>query len=347
MTYVLGSETFMPGNPGLIMQEDFFIDLLKRYREGRTTPDETRLLKAYYKSFDLKPDVTDSMSERELEQLKEVIRREILPERNGLPRGERVSVWVQWRRMAAAVVALLICATFVLKYFDGNSPHQEVALQSPVAPAARTNNLVQLPDGSVVILSPGSTLDFPDTFEGLPKREVMLTGEAYFDVERMPDKPFIVHSGKLRTTVLGTTFNVKALPGDASITVTVISGKVQVGDEKETFAVLRPDEQIVYHVEDSKKDVLPVNADALASWKLDDLYCDDITVEQAALLIEERYNVKVQITDELLKQKRFTTTFGKEETLESVLSSLALFNEATYSIGKDSADKPQVILTPK
>lgn len=329
------------------MQEDFFIDLLKRYREGKTTPDENRMLEAYYKSFDLKANVTDSMSEGELEQLKEAIHKGILPERRRLPQPERASVWVQWRRVAAAAVALLICTTFIFRYFDKNTLSPEAVIQPVETPAARTNNLVQLPDGSVVILSPGSTLDFPDTFEGLPKREVVLKGEAYFDVKRMPDKPFIVHSGKLRTTVLGTSFNVKALPGGESITVTVITGKVQVGDEKETFAVLRPDEQIVYHVEDAKKDVLTVNADALANWKQDDLYCDDITVEQAVLLIEERYHAEVQITDELLKQKRFTTTFGKEETLESVLSSLALFNDATYSVDGSPAEKQRVILSPK
>ncbi len=328
------------------MQEDFFIDLLKRYREGKTTPEENRMLEAYYRSFEVKPDVTDSMSERELEQLKEAIRREILPGKREWPQPARTSIWVQWRRFAAAAVALLICATFIFRHFR-DTLQTETAVQPAVTPAPGTNNLVQLPDGSVVILSPGSTLDFPDTFDGLAKREVVLRGEAYFDVERIPDQPFVVHSGKLKTTVLGTSFNVKALPGDESITVTVITGRVQVGDEKETFAVLRPDEQIVYHVEGARKDVQAVDAGALTSWKRDDLYCDDITVAQAALLIEERYNAEVQITDELLKQKRFTTTFGKEESLESVLSSLALFNEATYTFGKDSAEKQQVILSPK
>ncbi|ODS76989.1 MAG: hypothetical protein ABS46_18615 [Cytophagaceae bacterium SCN 52-12] len=329
------------------MQEDFFIDLLKRYREGKTTPEEARMLEVYYKSFDLKPDVTDSMPESELEQLKEAIHQEILPERRGLKRQERALPRVQWRRLAAAAVALLIGATFIFRQFGDGSFDPEATLQTPGMPATRTNNLVQLPDGSLVILSPGSTLDFPDTFDGLPTREVVLKGEAYFDVKRMPDRPFIVHSGKLKTTVLGTSFNVKALPGDESITVTVITGKVQVGDEKETLAVLRPDEQIVYHVEDAKKDVLEVDADALASWKLDDLYCDDITVAQAALLIEERYRVTVQITDEQLKEKRFTTTFGKEETLESVLSSMALFNEAVYVFDADSAETPRVVLSPR
>ncbi len=329
------------------MQEDFFIDLLKRYREGKTNPEENRMLEAYYKSFEVKPDVTDSMPEKELEQLKEAIYQEILSEKHGLPEQGNSSVRIRWRRLAAAAVVLLIGATFIFRYFGSAVSYPEGALQPPGMPAARTNNMIQLPDGSIVILSPGSTLDFPGTFDGLPKREVVLRGEAYFDVKRMPDRPFIVYSGKLKTTVLGTSFNVKAVPGDESITVTVITGKVQVGDEKETFAVLRPDEQIVYHVENAKKDVLAVDADALASWKLDDLYCDDITVAQAALLVEERYNVEVQITDELLKQKRFTTTFGREEALESVLSSLALFNDAVYAVSADSGEKPRVVLSPK
>lgn len=328
-----GSRIFMPIYLSLFMEEDLFRDLLKRYREGDTTPEEARLLEAYYKGFDAKPDVTDSMSGEELEQLREAIRKGISPGKPLQPRRKSPVFRIQWKRLAAASVVLLVCGTFIFKYFsDSDAVTLPVAVSSSRVPAVKANNLVQLPDGSTVILSPGSTLDFPDSFDGMPKREVALTGEAYFDVRRIPDKPFIVRSGKLRTTVLGTAFNVKAMPGEKSITVTVISGKVQVGDEKETLGVLSPDEQMVYHVPDARKDVKVVDANTSVIWKYDDLYCDDITIEQAALLIEERYKVRVQIADDRLKGKRFTTTFGKEETLENVLNSLAVFNDAAYTI---------------
>ena len=81
---------------------------------------------------------------------------------------------------------------------------------------------VHLPDGSTVVLNTSSRLD--DT----KPREVTLIGEGYFDIQKAPGQPFLVHTGKLTTRVLGTTFNIRAYPGDKSIQITVTKGRVQV-----------------------------------------------------------------------------------------------------------------------
>lgn len=95
---------------------------------------------------------------------------------------------------------------------------------------------IKLPDGSRMTLSPQSQASYPSIFQSA-KREVHLTGEATFAVVHDSSRPFLVMSGSLVTRVLGTRFRVRAVPGDARITVSVQSGKVSVYDRR-ALAVL-------------------------------------------------------------------------------------------------------------
>ena len=85
----------------------------------------------------------------------------------------------------------------------------------------------QLPDSSQVELHPGSSLRYARSFAG-PKREVYLQGEAFFKVRKNPARPFLVFTDHVVTTVLGTSFRVKAYPHEAEATVAVREGKVDV-----------------------------------------------------------------------------------------------------------------------
>src|SRR5690606_2603405 len=73
------------------------------------------------------------------------------------------------------------------------------------------HQLLLLPDGSTVLLNNNSSLDFPQQFTG-DTREVILKGEAYFDIKPDASRPFIIHTGKVKTRVLGTAFNIRAYP---------------------------------------------------------------------------------------------------------------------------------------
>ena len=114
---------------------------------------------------------------------------------------------------AAAVVLLLISAGYIL--FNSHSETKPVyavvakaEIVSPDRPTSYTRNLL-LPDGSTIVLKAGSTVKYPDRFTG-STREVELRGEAYFDIAHNKAKPFIIHTGTVTTTVLGTAFNIKA-----------------------------------------------------------------------------------------------------------------------------------------
>ncbi|TKT86561.1 FecR family protein [Dyadobacter frigoris] len=326
------------------MQREQFLEILKKYRSSSATQDEINLLKAYYNAFEIQANVVDNLSGDEQDKLELEIKEHIdrhLPERSNtiMPLAWRNRQ--KWLAYAAVALALLVCTVLMKNY---QKAHEEVSYVKNSQPVKKANNLVQLPDGSTVILSAGSKIDYPDSFDNRKKREVYLTGEAYFDVRHNPQKPFIVHSGRLSTTVLGTAFNIKAMSGDKRIVITVTRGKVKVSDQNTTFAILIPDQQITYNTLKQEAVQSSVDAQKTVEWKMEDLLFDDVTVFNAARHIEERFHIKIQITDDRLKNQRFTTTFGKDENLESVLKSITEFNDAKYEL---NLKNKEVIISPK
>jgi len=116
----------------------------------------------------------------------------------------------------------------------------------------------QLPDGSKVMLKAGSTLGIPTDFNH-SRRDIYLEGEAYFDVTKDAQKPFIIHTSRMDIKVLGTAFNIKAYPGDALAEASLLTGSVEVlvKDPQHTKFILRPREKIVVPRPDSTVDPIP------------------------------------------------------------------------------------------
>lgn len=129
----------------------------------------------------------------------------------------------------AASLLLLIAAWF---YLPGLFTEETVSILA----GAGEQRLVILPDSTQVWLNAGATLQYPRSFTG-SRRLVSLQGEAFFEVTQDPTKPFIIETASTQTKVLGTSFNVKALP-DMPVTVTVATGKVQ-------FSALDGDRQVI------------------------------------------------------------------------------------------------------
>ncbi|HVV02934.1 MAG TPA: FecR family protein, partial [Puia sp.] len=139
----------------------------------------------------------------------------------------------QYRRNLAAGLVMFACLAIIgtIVWLIRPSNHPAPA---PLA-AGLTKSTTErseykyllLPDSTQVWLNASSTLEFPEHFR-TNKREVTLSGEAYFDVRHSEKTPFIIHTGKVSTTVLGTSFNIKAYPDRQHIIVSVSTGKVKV-----------------------------------------------------------------------------------------------------------------------
>lgn len=123
---------------------------------------------------------------------------------------------------------------------------------------------VTLADGTRVWLNAGTKLTYPVAFVG-DERHVRLEGEAYFEVKRDEDKPFVVDLNGMKVTVLGTSFNLKSFKEDGRTTATLVSGKVEVeaGARK---IVLEPNQQANLFVGKDSLEIREVDAEAYRAW---------------------------------------------------------------------------------
>ncbi len=128
---------------------------------------------------------------------------------------------------------------------------------------------IQLPDSTIVLLNAASSLQYPERFDG-KTRNVILHGEAFFEVKHDKEHPFMVKADQLNVHVLGTSFNIRSYQNDEDIAVTVATGKVGITapslkDGKTSF--LLPDNELIYTKSSGKLDVRTVNATDSRAWE--------------------------------------------------------------------------------
>lgn len=323
-----------------------FIELLEAYLGGNALPAEQQELMRLIKSggFDdlLKQTIDDSLfqssttinvdDDRAQELLYKILNSEKYTAKL-IPLAKPVRKIPSWYTVAAAIVVVGLAIWFFIP--GKNEPGAQLAKNDtnslqPVSDA-RGKKYIRLQDGSTVLMNEGSHLEYPDNF-GANTREVILTGEAYFDIRHDAARPFIVHTDKVSTTVLGTAFNVKAYPEQKEITVTVTRGKVKVSDDKKTFGVITPNESIAVNRDNKTYRQERVNAEDAVEWKKQYLVLDNISLEDAAILINAKYHVAISFSNEALRQCRISATFLNNETLEQVLSVVAGVVGADYSL---------------
>ncbi len=312
--------------------------LLDRYLKGETTNEENELLKNWLKEHDNANhqwhDLDHSTKDRWLSgvfsEIKSTIHQtetKVVP----LPQSKRLL----WRSIAAAAAVLLISFALYMEWPSLQSrlhPLQLTTLQVPV----NQKKEITLADGSRVWLNAGSELKYPKTFNG-KIREVYLSGEAYFDVRHDTGKPFIIHTGTVLTTVLGTAFNIKEDKNKHTVQVTVTRGKVSVANGSKLLGVIIPNQQISFNTLKAEASQAIIDANEVIAWQQSDLHFEDVSFEDAVTQLEQHFNVKISFSNPKLKTCRFTGTSLKGEELDKILKVMCAFNNATYQIKPDGS----------
>ncbi len=240
----------------------------------------------------------------------------------------------RWGKAVALAACILVGIAGVGYYIMSPRVERERVAELPAK--VETHQILKLPDGSVVVLNAGSSLEFPETFKGKKSREVTLRGEGYFDIKHDASSPFIVYTGKLRTTVLGTAFNIKAYPNDNDITVTVTRGKVKVSDDKKVIGIITPDQQIKFSKQQEASQQQQVDSKEVVSWSDRDIFFDDATLADVAKQLEQRFNVAIVFDNNTIKDCRFTATFVSGEDLNQILTVICEFNGSHFN--RDATD---------
>ena len=194
---------------------------------------------------------------------------------------------------------------------------------------AENKKVIHLPDGSMVILNEHSLLEYRAT----GAREVVLNGEAYFDIVHRPDQAFLVRTGKVVTRVLGTAFNVKAYAAEKSVEVTVDHGKVQVLKDGANMGMLSDKQQMRFDAGTEVHHAEKVSLKTVMAWKPAEISFDDITMEEAARRIGERFKVGFDFANPALKECRITATFYMEDDLDQIMTVICGVNQSKFVIG--------------
>lgn len=260
----------------------------------------------------------------EVEKSMEGMRMDILEQVHRRIDREARSRRMKERWMVAASFALLLVLSGWLALQTGFLRPQHIE-EFSVLPGNQAT--VTLPDGTVVMLNGGTRLTYDTKAFGRKLREVALDGEAFFEVAKNREVPFIVNNGEAQVKVLGTSFNVEGYSADAAIRVTLKSGKVSMriaGTPDD--CVLVPGQQVVYMKPEHRLIRRQVKVDEVTAWRKGEMFFDDLSLEEIASRLERRFGVPVVIRSEALKQSRYNGAFTPEDNLERILSFLSLMD---------------------
>jgi len=182
---------------------------------------------------------------------------------------------------------------------------------------------VVLSDGSKVWLNSVTTLHFPTAFTG-SERVVELTGEAYFEVAKNKEKPFLVKVGNMQVKVLGTHFNIKAYSDENVIKTSLLEGSVNITRGNAT-GLLRPGEQALVNKEEDKIDITKANLDNVMAWRNGMFQFEGADITEIMREISRWYNVDIEYADKV-PLRHFEGKISKNAQLSDVLRILELSN---------------------
>lgn len=235
----------------------------------------------------------------------------------------------------AAAVAMIMCfaVVFQISHLENDNDRLDKSYAEYVTkqnPIGRRSNIV-LPDGSEVVLNAQSSIRYRKGFVG-NKREVVLSGEAFFKVAKDSLKPFEVYTANTVTRALGTSFNVKAFEDDTDVHIALIEGKVSViNSQKSIKTTLSPGEGIIYDKELESAKKSKFDSQKVLSWKDGIVYLENIQFNEAIKTLERWYAVEIEVIN---LPKSSLTCFGtfENQPLERVLKSLAYSLDFEYEI---------------
>ena len=229
--------------------------------------------------------------------------------------------------------AVLIIGLLLGYFLNSEKRNIDPVYYTSVAPKGAVAEMY-MPDGTHIYLNSGSQIKYSvNGTYGM--REVFLSGEAWFQVAKFKDKPFVVHTPAYDVKVTGTQFDVKAYPDEKEVSTTLEEGSVQVASTKNVKlskeTILKPGEQLVFNKESNSIRVMKVNTRLFASWKDNKLVFVNMSIRELKVLLERKYDVEIVINDPGVLDYHYDGTL-KNETILQVMEILSQTLPIDYQV---------------
>ncbi len=243
-----------------------------------------------------------------------------------------------WLSRAAAILFIPLLGTVFYMLSNNNfqfNQYTNLAVDSLeiIAPIG-SRTVVQLSDGSEVYLNYGSKIKYPQNFSG-DNREVILSGEGYFNIVHNPENPFIVKTQKLNIKALGTSFNVLAYPNETFVATTLVNGKVvleqtKIDGENKTIGAMIPGQHVNYNIKTGEVSCSNGNIEKYIAWKDGKLVFDNEPITGVAEKLSRMFNVDIEVADDI-KDYVYTVTLV-DDPLFLVLDLMTEVTNISYKV---------------
>lgn len=227
--------------------------------------------------------------------------------------------------LKVAAIAIFVLSTSISFYYilSDNFLREKLASSETVVPLGSQAKII-LPDGTIAWLNSGSTLKYSNLY-GKKNREVLLSGEGYFEVTKDKSKPFFVHTNNIQVKVLGTVFNVRSYMNDRTVEVNLLEGKVDVSmldNNSSKKLILIPNEKMIYNK--NTKTMYSCKADAAksAQWTIGKLCFVNSSLKDISKDLERKYNVKIILESDRVKNEIFSGSLDLNQPLKFILDYL-------------------------
>lgn len=249
--------------------------------------------------------------------------------------------WYKW-----AVAAVLLLSVTAWWLYPSKKKEPGLAWRE-IRNGSKSVKLVILPDSTTIWLNNYAVLRYHEDFYAEQKREVELSGEAYFKVTHNIRRPFIVMTENVTTRVLGTAFNVEAYPDEEFIKVTLDKGRVQISEldtangKLQQQQVLNPGQMALYDKTRSALTVRNSPSKHTNAWTRDGLVLNDVPLQDALNRIGRRYNRVISFDSVGVRKYKHITAYYRNLNIEQVLAQLGF--TCNFNISK-TAEGFQIIL---
>ena len=223
--------------------------------------------------------------------------------------------------------------TLVYSEIENKRMSEDVVYNTLTVPVSGEYCLV-LADGTKVFLNSGSEIRYPAMFRG-KRREVLLKGEAWFEVAKDSGREFLVHAGAMDVKVLGTSFNVKAYEKLETVATTLVEGSVEIACDGESFRIV-PGEQFVYDKNSREANVMMVDTELYTSWKDGYYKFRQATLKEIMTTLSLWYGLNVFYQNESAKHVEFTGKVKRYEDIRTLLDKFEQTENVVFDIKENN-----------
>lgn len=244
----------------------------------------------------------------------------------------------KYLQMAAGyAAAVLVGAALVFVFTHTRTLPEQVQGGSFIVQTDNSDrSFIQLPDGSRIWLNKGTKIEYNQQF-GIGNRNVLLNGEAYFEVAKNKKLAFVVKTKSIDVTALGTSFNVNAYDDGNEVTTTLYTGKVNVQSTLTGYkTILNPFEVAVFSKTKDKITTYVFTGSDKPVWMEPEFRFDMLPLIDITKQLEHNYNVVFVYRNQKIKHLKFSGTFDRDEKLDEILRVIKINTNIDYAIRNDS-----------